>query len=84
MRIGVGRGENRGPDLIGHVLGRISEADSANVAEGIKTASEAALCAAVEGTVKAMDAYNAEEPETTEQSNKETKKPNPTTNESTE
>ena len=84
VRIGVGRGENRGPDLIGHVLGRISEADSANVAEGIKTASEAALCAAMEGTVKAMDAYNAEEPETTEQSNKETKKPNPTTNESTE
>lgn len=60
VRIGVGRGTApRDSGLIGHVLGRIPEADATEVAHGIETAAKAALCATTEGLVKAMDTYNA-------------------------
>lgn len=60
VRIGVGLGSrSESGTLVGHVLGRIAKADADGVADGIHTAAEAALCAALEGTETAMNQYNA-------------------------
>ncbi len=59
VRIGVGLGKNESGTLVGHVLGRIAKEDAEGVADGTKTAAEAALFAAHDGTEAAMNHYNA-------------------------
>ncbi len=59
IRIGVGLGRGESGSLVGHVLGRIAKEDAEGVAAGINTATDAALCAALEGTETAMNQYNA-------------------------
>ncbi len=80
VRIGVGRGANNESDLVGHVLGQISPSIIPLVEQGIEKAAEAAVCAATEGTVKAMDAYNIG-PESKEKSEEKNNKKQPRTNE---
>lgn len=59
VRIGVGLGRKSPDGLIGHVLGRIAKDDASEVGAGIDSASQAALCAALDGTETAMNQFNA-------------------------
>ena len=62
IRIGVGLGRNSSESLVGHVLGRIARENEQEVAAGIGKSTEAALCAALEGTEAAMNRFNAPAP----------------------
>ena len=58
IRIRIGVGDNRGSDLVNHVLSPFSKADKVLVAEAEQKASDAVRCIIEDGPDKAMNLYN--------------------------
>ena len=62
LRVGVGRGDAR-RDLADHVLAKFEPAEREQLESIITRAADAAEMFAVEGIVKVMNTYNADDPE---------------------
>jgi PTH1 family peptidyl-tRNA hydrolase len=65
LRVGVGRGDAR-RDLADHVLAKFEPAEREQLESIITRAADAAEMFAVEGIVKVMNTYNADDPESAE------------------